>query len=120
MVRLAEAILSDQRHEEAAVNVPNNGFIPQLPDFISVEVPAFVDGKGLAGIRLDAMPKGFAGLLANQVAVHDLTAQAIIDGSKDLVVQALLVDPVVDQVGNAAPLVEAMISLQPEYLDYLR
>lgn len=120
MVRLAEAILSDQRHEEAAVNVPNNGFIPQLPDFISVEVPAFVDGKGIAGIRLDAMPKGFAGLLANQVAVHDLTAQAIIDGSKDLVVQALLVDPVVDQVGNAAPLVEAMISLQPEYLDYLR
>ena len=46
--------------------------------------------------------------------------QAIIDGSKDLVLQALLVDPVVDQVGNAEPLIEAMISLQPEYLGYLR
>jgi alpha-galactosidase len=65
------------------------------------------------------MPRGFGGLLANQVAVHDLTAQAIIDGSKDLALQALLVDPVVDRVGAAEPLIEKMIELQPEYLGYL-
>ena len=89
------------------------------PDFMVVEVPAWVDGKGLTGIRLDAMPRGFAGLLANQVAVHDLTAQAIIEGSKDLVLQALLVDPVVDRAAAAVPLVDAMIELQPEFLGYL-
>ncbi|MBW2387190.1 MAG: alpha-glucosidase [Deltaproteobacteria bacterium] len=119
MVEIVEGILMDQRYEEAAVNLPNAGLIAQLPDFMVVEVPAWVDGKGIAGIRLDAMPRGFGGLLANQVAVHDLTAQAIIDGSKDLALQALLVDPVVDRVGAAEPLIEKMIELQPEYLGYL-
>ncbi len=120
MVKIVEGILTDQCYEEAAVNVPNAGLIPQLPSFMVVEVPASVGAEGLTGIRLDAMPRGFAGLLANQVAVHDLTAQAIIEGSKDLVLQALLVDPVVDQVGAAEALIETMIALQPEYLGYLR
>ena len=120
LVKIVEAILSDERYEEAAVNLPNQGFIPQLPDFLVVEVPAWIDRKGISGIRLGAMPQGFAGLLANQVAVHDLAAQAIIEGSRDLVVQALLVDPVVDRVGAVEPLVEAMVELQPEYLGYLR
>jgi len=119
-VSIIEGILTDERYEEAAVNLPNRGLIPQLPDFIVVEVPAWVDGKGISGIRLDSIPQGFAGLLANQVAVHDLVAQAIIEGSKDLAVQALLVDPVVDKVGAAAPLIEAMVELQPRYLGYLR
>ncbi len=119
MVKIVEGILTDDRYEEAAVNVPNRGLIPQLPEFMVVEVPAWVDQKGLSGIRLDRMPRGFAGLLANQVAVHDLTAQAILDRSKDLVLQALLVDPVVDRVRMAEPLIETMIELQPEYLGYL-
>ena len=120
LVNIIEGIVTDQRYEEAAVNLPNQGLIPQLPDFIVVEVPAWIDGKGISGIRLDTIPQGFAGLLANQVGVHDLVAQAIIEGSKDLVVQALLVDPVVDRVGAAEPLVEAMVGLQSEYLGYLR
>jgi alpha-galactosidase len=120
LVKIIEGMLLDERYEEAAVNLPNAGFIPQLPDFMVVEVPAWVDRKGISGIRLDAMPQGFAGLLANQVAVHDMVAQAIIDASKDLVVQALLVDPVVDKADAALPLVDAMIELQPAYLSYLR
>jgi alpha-galactosidase len=111
--------LTGERYEEAALNLPNRGFVPQLPEFIAVEVPAWVDGRGIHGITLPSMPKGFAGLLSNQVAVHDLTADAILHESKQLVLQALLVDPVVDRVDAAEDLIEAMISLQPEYLGYL-
>ncbi len=120
MVNLVEGILTNERYEEAAVNLPNKGLIKQLPDFMAVEVPAWVDGKGIAGICLDTMPRGFAGLLTNQVAVHDLTTQAIIEGSKYLALQALLVDPVVDRAAAAEPLIETMIELQPDYLGYLR
>lgn len=120
LVRLIEGMLTDERYEEAAVNVPNRGFVPQLPDSIVVEVPAWIDGKGVHGIALDAMPKGFAGLLCNQVAVHDLTAEAILQQSKELALQALLVDPVVDKVDAAVQLLDQMISLQPEFLGYLR
>jgi alpha-galactosidase/6-phospho-beta-glucosidase family protein len=43
-------------------------------------------------------PKAFAGLLMNQVAVNDLTTEAVLTGSKEVVMQALLVDPVVNSV----------------------
>jgi alpha-galactosidase len=119
LVKIIEGLLTGRRYEEGAVNLPNRGFIPQLPEFMVVEVPAWVDGEGVHGITLDAMPKGFAGLLANQVAVHDLTAEAILHESKALVLQALLVDPVVDKVDAAEALIETMIALQPEHLGYL-
>jgi alpha-galactosidase len=120
LVKIIEAMLTDERYEEAAINVPNRGLIPQLPDFMVVEVPGWIDRKGVEGIRLDAMPAGFAGLLANQVAVHDLTAQAILEKSRDLVIQALLVDPVVDRASPVEEMVQSMIERQPDYLGYLR
>jgi alpha-galactosidase len=120
LVCIMEGMLSDERYEEAAVNVPNRGFIPHLPEFMVVEVPAWVDGKGVHGIALEGMPKGFTGLLHNQVAVHDLTAEAVIEKSKALALQALLVDPVVDKVEAAAELLDMMISQQPDSLGYLR
>ena len=60
-------------------------------------------------------------IVAVKEASGDLAQiQAIIDGAKDLVLQALLVDPVVTKVGAAEDLIEQMIALQPEYLGYLR
>ena len=112
--------MNDEGYEEAAVNVPNNGLIDVLPDFMVVEVPARIDAQGVHGIALPTMPRGFGGLLANQVAVHDLTAEAVLHQSKKLALQALLVDPVVDRVDAAEELLEHMISLQPDYLGYLR
>ena len=119
LVRGIEGLLTGERYEEAALNLPNRSLLPQIPDFIAVEVPAWVDGTGIHGIALPGMAKGFVGLLSNQVAVHDLTAEAVLHRSKELALQALLVDPVVDQVAAAQELLDAMISLQPEYLGYL-
>jgi alpha-galactosidase len=61
---------------EEAVNIPNNGLIANLPNWIVVKVPTTVDKDGVHGVPLGALPHGFAGLLMNQAAVHDLTAKA--------------------------------------------
>jgi len=119
LIRVIEGLVTGDGYEEAALNVPNTGLIPQLPEFMVVEVPAWVGGSGIEGIALPTMPKGFIGLLSNQVGVHDLTAEAILHESKELVLQALLLDPVVDKVDAAEKLIEMMISLQPEFLGYL-
>ena len=113
-------MLNDVGFEEGAVNLPNKGFIPDLPAFLAVEVPAIVDGNGIHGISLgEIMPKGFIGLLANQVAIHDLTAETAITGSRDLALQALLVDPIVDKAGAAEKMLECMLELQKDYLGYI-
>jgi alpha-galactosidase len=120
VVPIIEGILGDTGYEEAAVNVPNAGFIDNLPEWLAVEIPARVDKSGVHGVRLGELPKGFAGLLYNQIAVHDMTAEAVLTGSKAAVVQALLVDPIVDKYAAVKDLVDTMLTLQADYLGYLK
>lgn len=119
VVAIIEGIITDSGYEEAAVNIPNRGFIRQLPEFIAVEVPAIIDRKGVHGIPVE-VPPGIAGLLCNQIGIHDLTAEAILHGSRDLVIQALLVDSVNDKCRAIPELVDVMISRQSPWLDYLK
>ncbi|MFN2109321.1 MAG: alpha-glucosidase [Anaerolineae bacterium] len=120
IVPIIEGILDDSDYEEAAVNIPNAGFIDNLPPWLAVEVPATVDKTGVHGVQLGELPKGFAGLLYNQIAVHDMTAEAVLTGSKAAVVQALLVDPIVDKYAAVKDLVDTMLELQADYLGYLK
>ena len=120
VIPIMEGIVTNAGFEEEAVNLPNVGFIDHLPAFLVVEVPAVVDKGGLHGVRLGELPRGFAGLLHNQVAVHDMTAEAVLTGSKKAVVQALLVDPVVDKCAGIKQMVDVMLDLQKAYLGYIQ
>lgn len=120
VVPIIEGILTDAGYIEEAVNIPNNGAIANLPDWIVVEVPAIVDKNGLHAVQIGELPKGFAGLLMNQVAVHDLTAEAVIHKSKALALQALLVDPVVGQYNGIEEMLDTMIAYQEKWLGYLK
>lgn len=119
VVPIMEGLITDSGYEEAAVNIPNSGFIKDLPDWIAVEVPAIVAAKGVQGLKVD-IPAGIRGLLTNQIGIHDLTAEAILQKKKDLVVQALLVDPVVSVSKGIPDLVDHMIEEQRPWLNYLK
>ena len=119
VVPMIEGILTDSGQEEMAVNIPNHGLIDDLPDWIVVEVPATIDKDGVHGVRLGRLPAGFAGLLQNQVAIHDMTAEAVLTGSRKIALQALLVDPVVHSVRAAEQTLDTILELQSPYLDYI-
>ena len=118
VVPIIDGILTNEEYEEAAVNIPNTGLIDNLPNWLVVEVPALVSTAGIKGIQID-LPAGIKGLLANQVGVHDLTAESVLQQKKELVVQALLVDPVVIISNRIPELVDHMIAEQSPWLDYL-
>ena len=120
IVPILEGVVADLDHEEPAVNIPNKGFIEYLPDGIVVEVPAVINNNGVSGIKLENYPKSFATLLLNQVSVIELTTAAILQHSKDIALQALLADPVVDNVGAAEKMLDTILNLQSTYLDYLQ
>jgi alpha-galactosidase len=119
-IPMIEGIVSDSHHEELAVNLPNEGLIDNLPADMVVEVPGVVDGQGVHGVKLGVLPKGFWGLLNNQVSVNDLTVEAVLTGSREVALQALLVDPVVDSVEAAERTLETMLEYQKKYLGYIR
>ena len=119
VVPIMEGIITNEQYEEAAVNIPNKGFIKNLPEWIVVEVPAMISKDGVEGIPVNP-PSGITALLANQIGIHDMTAEAVLQKSKELVVQALLVDPVVTESKNVSEMVEHIIAEQKPWLDYLK
>jgi len=119
-IPIIEGLLENSGHEEAAVNIINEDLIGNLPQDMVVEVPAIIDKNGVHGINLGNLPRGIAGLLNNQVATIDLTAEAAITRSKEIALQALLLDPVVDSLHQAEKLLETIVELQKPYLGYLK
>lgn len=120
VVPIIEGILTDSGYEEPAVNIPNKGLIDGLPDWIAVEVPAKVDKDGIHGVEMGCPPAGFLGLLTNQIGIHDLTSEAIINQSRQSALQALLVDPIVCQYTGVEEMLDMMIDYQSKWLGYLQ
>lgn len=120
VVPIIEGILENSGYEESAVNLINDGLIPDLPSWIAVEVPAKVGAAGVEGIPMRGLPKGYLALLREYAGVYDLVAEAAIGKSKDLAVQALLANPVLHRASGLREMLDRMIDLQSPWLDYLR
>jgi len=119
-VTIVEGILEDRQYIEEAVNLPNRGLIPGLPEDVAVEVPALIGSTGARGLKFPDYPKGFAALLRNYTGVYDLTAEAALRGSRELVIQALLVNPIVTEWRRLEELVDVMLDRQRKWLGYIR
>ena len=120
IVPIMENIVEDSNFEESAVNLPNKNFIECLPDNIVVEVPGILNRSGVNGIKLENYPTKFGSLLNNQVSAIQLTTDAVINKSKHSAYQALLADPIVDNVKAAEKLLDTMLVFQKDYLEYLK
>jgi len=119
-VYMIEGIVTNTKYEEVAVNIPNDGYIPGLPADVAVEVPAMVDFSGVEGIAFPEYPKAFGALLRNYTGVYDLTADAAITGDKELVKQAILVNPLVTEWRRVEELVDVMLDRQKKWLGYIK
>jgi len=115
-IPIIEEIITDSKHRELSVNIPNDGIFENLPEDLIVECPAMVDKSGVHGEHLGNIPSGLAGLMRNQAAVQDLTVEAALTGSKQKALEALLADPTVESVSSARKMLDEVLQLQSEYL----
>jgi alpha-galactosidase len=99
-----------------AVNIPNEGLIGNLPDWAIVEVPAVVGADGVRGVKVGDLPGGIAALLNTQVHVQDLVTDAAVHGSRELALQALLADPVVQSAEAAGRALDELLHVHRDCL----
>ena len=78
---------------ELHVNIRNDGLISSLPDAACVEVPCLVGAGGAKPVAVGALPAQLAALNRTFLNVVELTVRAALDGSRDHVYQAALLDP---------------------------
>jgi len=113
------AITSDANALEDAVNIPNKGIISNLPEDAIVEVPGYFDKDGVSGKPIGDLPAPIAALLRPQVEVQRMIVKAYKEHSKDLALQAIMVDPAVPQFKQAKKAFDELLALEAEYLPEL-
>ena len=116
VVSIMQAIVTDRPLLELAVNVRNDGLIPNLPAEAVVEVPGMVDGRGVHGIAVGALPEGIAGILAARSRQQELTVDAALAGDRALALQALLADPLVPSVETATAMLDEALQTHATHL----
>ena len=101
-------------------NVQNTGLIGNLPEGCCVEVPVVVDHNGLRPVRVGDLPPELAAHCAPHVFVQDLVVRAALEGDRERVYRAAvldrhtasvltlheiraMVDELIDAHGNAMP-----------------
>jgi len=115
-VPIIEAIACGVEHDLPAVNVPNRGIIPGLPDETVVEVPATGDRQGVHPIRMKPLPVAVTALLHTQASIHQLLVEAFAEQSRRKLLQAVLLDPTVNSYRNAVAMIDEMCALQRDIL----
>jgi len=79
-------------------NVRNDGYITNLPQGCCVEVPVFVDARGLHPMRIGALPPQCAALNQSNVTVQQLAVEAALTGNPEHAMQAIALDPLTSAV----------------------
>ncbi len=115
-VEIIEAIIANLNRYEEAVNIPNDGAIPNLPSEAIVELPGVVAGDGVHGLTLDPLPAPIAELCRRETALVDLVVDAGVHGDRDLALQALLLDPMINDVHQARVILDDYLDAFAEYL----
>jgi alpha-galactosidase len=100
-------------------NVPNRGLISNLPEGCCVEVPCLVDGNGVQGTSVGALPTQLAALNRSNVNVQELIVEAALSGDRDAVHHAVALDPLTAAVCTLPQihaLVDEMLEQQRRWL----
>jgi len=94
-IRIIEGVITNSGHTELQVNLPNEGQVPNLlPDAV-VETPAIINRGGVHPIHVVELPAGLAAICNIQILIQNLAVEAAVHGDKKKALQAMLVDPVV-------------------------
>lgn len=81
-------------------NVPNRGYISNLPADCIVEIPGYVDKNGVNMPVIGDLPLACAATCAASVRVQQMAMEAAVHGDVTLLKQAMLHDPLVGAVCN--------------------
>ena len=113
---IISAIEGNYFHRMPAINMVNTGQIANLPYGIFVETPAVVDGSGIYPVSMGELPKALAAFNRRDIDQTELIVEAGTTGDTNLVLQAMLLDPVIDNAKNTEQILDEMLKINAQYL----
>ena len=118
---IIEALETGRRYW-GCMNVENTGLITNLPDGCTVELPCIVDSSGIQPTFVGDLPMQCAAVCRASVSVQEMTVEAALTGSRQMVKLAVLNDPLTaavctpDEVWNMCDeMLDALSPWLPEF-----
>ena len=99
-----------------AVDIRNDGGLPDLPDDAVVEIPARIDRSGAHAAPLPPLHPEMLGLVQQVKAYERLTVRAAVDGDRQAALKALMANPLVREYRVAQGLLDALLEANRTYL----
>ena len=113
---MVAAVHYDRPQPHPQLNIPNRGYIPNLPEGAIVEVPGTISGAGFVGERFRPLPAPIAEMCRRELALSELYVDAALTGDSELALQALLLDPMVTDIDSGRAILDDLLI---EFADYL-
>ncbi len=114
--QIIEGLLGGTEIYWDAVNIPNRGHISNLPEGTIVELPALIGARGIQGLNIGTLPEAVAELCRREISVASLAVDAAVTGDPQTALQALLLDPCINDLDTARAILVAYLAEYAEYL----
>lgn len=113
---LIAALGGGDSYLDETVNVPNQGAIANLPADTIVEVPAIVGLFGIRPVQVGSLPEAVAELCRREAGLVELVVDAAVTGDRGLALQALLLDPMINDIERAREVLDDYLAIFASYL----
>jgi len=114
-LQVARFMMSGEQKYFPALNLLNNGAITNLDSDIIVEVPAIIGPSGAKAVTIGDLPEQLVPICALHGKITNIVADAAVLGSRELALQALLLDPFIPNLKTAKNLLEDMLEYNKDY-----
>lgn len=98
------------------INTLNRGAVANMSDDAFLELLCDVSMDGAKPLPVGDMPRGIRGMQELVLDTHELTAQAVVEGSRELLRRAMLTDPLVSSIGDADRIIEELLELEKDVI----
>jgi alpha-galactosidase len=110
-------IALDRKIRRDAVNTLNSGgYIDNLPREAAIEIPAVFDKDGPHPEMVGPIPEPFAAMMRTQITINQMIVKAYQEKSRKILLQALLLDPFVNDIVKAEQMMNEMLELQKDFI----
>jgi alpha-galactosidase len=113
---LVADLVAGRSTSKPSLILPNDGFIENIDADAVVEVPGLTEKGEVSGVRVGHLPGPIVSMVAREVEIQRLVADAAVSGSREMALRALLIDPVVHSARAAEAFLDDVLSTHRPYL----
>ncbi len=98
------------------INTLNEGAVTNMHDDAFLELLCEVSMDGVKPLLVGEMPRGIRGMQEVVLDTHELTAEAVIEGSHEKLRRAMLTDPLVHSIADADQIIKELLELEKDMI----